>query len=60
MSSNRKYIDFIFTTTDYEKVQEFLDDNDKLDLTTLKDDKNSNILHQMAFQSRLPLMKLYL
>jgi len=31
--SNRKNTEFIFTTSDYEKVQEFLDDNPKLDLT---------------------------
>lgn len=60
MSSIRKHLDFIFTTTDYEKVQDFLEENPKVDLTKLLDDKNSNILHQTAFQGRLALMKLYL
>lgn len=60
MQSNRKYVEFVFGTSDYEKVQEFLDDNPKLDLTLLKDEKNSNVLHHTAFTNRLPLMKLYL
>ena len=53
-------LEFLFTTTNEQKLQAFFDQNPTLDISKFKDDKRNTVLHQAAFQNNLSGIKLFI
>lgn len=53
-------LEFLFTTTNLQKLQTFFDQKPKVNIYTMRDDKKNSLLHQAAFQNNITVLKLFL
>ena len=55
-----KGVEFLYSVSDIQKLQIFLDQNKNLDIAELRDDKKNSVLHNAAFGNHLQIVKIFL
>lgn len=50
----------LFTSTNIQRIQEYLDNNPDLDITIMTDAKGNSLLHASALQGKMPIILIYI
>lgn len=55
-----KGVEFLYSASDIQKLQQFLDQNKTLDIAEMRDENKNSVLHNAAFNNRLEVVKVFL
>lgn len=56
---NSEIIDKLFTYRNVQELEEYLDSNHDIDIIQLKDSQGNTVLHQLAYEGHIELIKVY-